>query len=85
MSKYDKLSVDDLIKLHYNIVTVDHHKDRDCHWCSEKVWSYGEPPTYHVVHYGYVGGEVHKECETAEAALKALRAALIDAITDLER
>lgn len=32
----------------------EHHKDRDCHWAIVKEWSYGEAPTYHVDHEGYL-------------------------------
>ena len=33
-----------LTELWYEIVGNDHHKDRDCHWYINKVWSYGEKP-----------------------------------------
>ncbi len=30
----------DLSKIWYNFVSVDHHKDRDCHWYVEQYFSY---------------------------------------------
>ncbi len=38
----------------YNYVSLDHHKDRDCHWYINKVYSYGEPPKYTAEHHGYI-------------------------------
>lgn len=38
----------------YRYVGLDHHKDRDCHFYIEKVWSYGEPPKYRALHGGYI-------------------------------
>lgn len=38
----------------YRYVNLDHHKDRDCHFYIEKVWSYGDPPKYRAVHQGYI-------------------------------
>ena len=38
----------------YEYVNTDHHKDRDCHFYVEKVFSYGEPAQYRAWHEGYV-------------------------------
>jgi len=43
-----------LTEIWYQIVGLDYHKDKDCHWYIDKVWSYGEPPKYSVEHYGYI-------------------------------
>ena len=43
-----------LTALWYEYVGLDHHKDRDCHWYINKVWSYGDKPYYRIEHYGYV-------------------------------
>ena len=64
----------------YSLIRGEHHKDRDCHWYIETKWSYGEPPVYHVYHYGYVGEEVDVPCATYEEALNVLWQALTDAI-----
>jgi len=73
----------------YAYVNLDHHKDRDCHFYIEKVWSYGEPPVYRVSHPGYItdfasqdfrtSGEAHLWLHRTlrrrcEGALKNLRA-----------
>jgi hypothetical protein len=51
----------------------DHHKDRDCHWYINKVYSYGEPAKYRVEHYGYIGSEyVSKDVDTEEDAMLLL-------------
>lgn len=58
----------------YRYVGLDHHKDRDCHWYIQKVWSYGEEPYYYAYHYGYVAGEWQSpklgSLELAQAVLR---------------
>ena len=39
----------------YRYVGLDHHKDRDCHFMVEAIWSYGDPPKFRAYHEGYVG------------------------------
>lgn len=39
---------------YYELVSRDHHKDRDCHFYIYKDWTYGEPPVYKVEHNGYL-------------------------------
>lgn len=46
----------------YEFVSCDHHKDRDCHFYVNQVWSYGEKPYYRIEHYGYMA-ELPKELE----------------------
>ena len=53
-----------LTLLWYHIIRSDHHKDRDCHWAIEKVWSYGNIPKYIVRHDGYVYERFTKEFDT---------------------
>lgn len=52
------VEVDRLTHLFNNVVCTGHHKDRDCHWYINKVWSYGEKPFYRVEHYGYIYKEL---------------------------
>lgn len=63
--------IEELTSLWFDVVTNDHHKDRDCHWYINKVWSYGEKPFYRVEHYGYV---YHPD-EIAENKFKTLEGA----------
>lgn len=42
----------------YEYVNFDHHKDRDCHWTIEENWSYGDYPTFQIVHEGYIGERI---------------------------
>lgn len=60
----------------YDYVGKDHHKDRDCHWYINGVWSYGKPPIFRLEHYGYIAHEVeaeefstHKEAQIGLIAL----------------
>jgi len=49
-----------LTTLWYKIVSLDHHKDRDCHFHITETWSYGANPTYSIEHNGYIGNEIDK-------------------------
>ena len=58
----------------YKYVGFDHHKDRDCHWYIQKVWSYGQEPYYYAYHEGYVSERWKSpDCETEELAQTLLR------------
>ncbi|MHA1304343.1 MAG: hypothetical protein ACTSPI_11650 [Candidatus Heimdallarchaeaceae archaeon] len=57
-----------LTRLWYELVSLDHHKDRDCHWSIEVKYSYMNDPTYSVIHYGYIYGDVNKEFSSYEKA-----------------
>lgn len=57
----------------YQIVGMDHHKDRDCHWYINKTWSYGNEPYYSVEHFGYISRVEDKtEYKTYAEAEEAL-------------
>ena len=66
-----------LTAMWYRLVSLDHHKDRDCHFYINKVWSYGHEPYYSVEHYGYIYDKVEGEFDTYEEAEQFL----LDAIT----
>ncbi len=62
-----------LTKLWYEYVGMDHHKDCDCHWFINKIWSYGGEPYYKIIHDGYIyEAKNYKRYKTYEAAEKAL-------------
>ena len=62
-------------------IGIDHHKDRDCHWYIEKVWSYGEKPYYQALHHGYIlEGWTSPKCGTEEMAQTLLRDKLVKEI-----
>ena len=72
-----------IIKLtndYYELISADHHKDRDCHWYVNKVWSYGDKPMYRVEHYGYCYEEFYEDFVTYEKARDYLISKLEDAI-----
>lgn len=59
-----------LTEKYYKYVSLDHHKDRDCHFWIEKKWSYGNPPTYSAHHTGYVGSDLNtKDFDEEEDAM----------------
>ena len=65
----------------YDYVSQDHHKDRDCHWYIEMVWSYGNPPNYRVRHPGYIMDNwASISCGTMELAQTLLRDKLLNEI-----
>jgi hypothetical protein len=62
--------ITELTKKWYIEVGKDHHKDRDCHFYINTVWSYGQKQKYRVEHYGYIFRDIEKEFDTYnEAAL----------------
>jgi len=66
--------ITELTQRYYVLVNRDHHKDRDCHFYIEKVWSYGDPPYYVIRHYGYINElKNDQHYKTAEAATIMLR------------
>jgi hypothetical protein len=56
----------------YKLIGKDHHKDRDCHFYINTVWSYGQNQTYCVQHHGYVADEIDEDFETYDKALDFL-------------
>jgi hypothetical protein len=53
MSEFES-KINRLTELWYQHVSLDYHKDRDCHWYIQETWSYGQPPYYTAQHWGYV-------------------------------
>lgn len=77
IAKNAKMKIEDQItKLaaeYCDLIAGDHHKDRDCHWKIETVWSYGAPPKYIVKHDGYIHDSIDIPCKTYADALAELR------------
>ena len=71
-----------LTDIWFDIVGNDHHKDRDCHWYINKVWSYGENPYYRIEHYGYVLDHISKDFKTSREAHINLMNILLDSIKE---
>lgn len=61
---------------------LDYHKDRDCHWYIQQVWSYGDDPYWEVQHYGYIYQDVSIRCDTYDKALLQLTLSIKDAFKD---
>jgi hypothetical protein len=56
----------------YKLISAEHHKDRDCHWCITTRWSYGKRPSYTVEHHGYIGDDINTTFTKYEDALNFL-------------
>lgn len=70
--KTNKEIIKRLTEVWYHIVSTDHHKDRDCHWHINTVYSYGEKPIYRIEHYGYIYEDILEECNSYEDAEERL-------------
>lgn len=76
--------VKDLCLKYYQVISPDHHKDRDCHFFIRKRWSYGQWPTYEIEHDGYLMDQQPEHLEqyaTYEAARDGMIAMLSRAIS----
>ena len=61
-----------LSKEWYILIGGDHHKDRDCHFYINTVWSYGQKQKYRVDHFGYIVEEIEEEFDTYREAAEFL-------------
>lgn len=62
----------------HELISGDHHKDRDCHWIINTKWSYRDEPVFTVEHYGYILDHI-------EQSYPSYRAACYGLISMLER
>ena len=69
MSNQEKIVI--LTEAWYNYVSLDHHKDKDCHFYISTKYSYGNPPVYLVEHRGYVTS-FEDVCGSYELAEKSM-------------
>jgi hypothetical protein len=60
--------ITELSKEWYILIGGDHHKDRDCHFYINTVWSYGKKQKYRVEHYGYIFRDIEEEFDTYNKA-----------------
>jgi hypothetical protein len=71
MNKIDVIT--NLTEQWYKLIGKEHHKDKDCHFYIQTEWSYGNPPKYWVLHYGYIihdfEGEQYNSYEEAQDGL----------------
>ena len=81
MSEPDlELVVHGLIKSYYQLISGDHHKDRDCHFFIAKRWSYADDPYYEIMHSGYIM-DTQPEQRDMYHTYKDARAGLIAMLT----
>jgi hypothetical protein len=64
----------------YKLIGKDHHKDRDCHFYINTVWSYGQGPVYRVEHYGYIVDEIEVDFHSYDEATAFLEKKLKEII-----
>ena len=60
--------ITELSKEWYILIGGDHHKDRDCHFYINTVWSYGKKQKYRVEHYGYIFRDIEEEFDSYNEA-----------------
>lgn len=79
-------TIEKLTSIWYELVSIDHHKDRDCHFYINKTFSYGKPANYTVEHNGYISelptDLIWRKFPTIEGAQEALIKFLEDEISD---
>ncbi len=61
-----------LMALWYRTISLEHHKDRDCHFTIETRFSYGGQVRYLLSHHGYLEKEIEEEFWSYELAEQAL-------------
>ena len=59
--------ITELSRVWYIQIGDDHHKDRDCHFYINTVWSYGQRQKYRVEHFGYIFDDIEEEFDTYRA------------------
>lgn len=64
--------ITELSKEWYILIGRDHHKDRDCHFYINIVWSYGQKQKYRVEHYGYLYNDIEETFDTYKEATEYL-------------
>jgi hypothetical protein len=64
--------ITELSKEWYILIGGDHHKDRDCHFYINTVWSYGQQQKYRVEHFGYLYRDVEETFDTYKEAADCL-------------
>jgi hypothetical protein len=64
--------ITELSKEWYILIGGDHHKDRDCHFYINTVWSYGQKQKYRVEHFGYIFDDIEEEFDTYNEAAQFL-------------
>ena len=72
--------ITELSAQYYDLIGGEHHKDRDCHWSIETLWSYGQAPVYIVEHKGYLHETEKATFDSYETAMAFLRDELMEAI-----
>lgn len=64
--------ITELTDVWYKLIAKDHHKDRDCHFYINTVWSYGQRPYYRIEHFGYINDDLTEEYPTYREACESL-------------
>lgn len=73
---------DQLLKLWYETIGGDHHKDRDCHFYIERNFSTYKLSRWTLYHRGYLLGDIDEFYNTYKEAEKGLQELLIEKIKE---
>jgi len=74
--------IDQLLKLWHELISCDHHKDRDCHFYIEKNFSTYLHSKWRLHHRGYLLDEIEEFYETYKEAEKGLQKLLAEKIKE---
>jgi hypothetical protein len=77
--------ITELTEKWYFLIGKDHHKDKDCHFYINTVWSYGQKQKYRVEHYGYIFRDIEEEFNTYNEAAQFLLKKIKEMIKIVEK
>lgn len=78
---YESL-IKEALRLWYDLIGNDHHKDRDCHFYIEKNYSTYNESTWTVYHNGYILKDFNKSFDSFGLAVKGLLEFLLENIAE---
>jgi hypothetical protein len=78
MHDHNEQIIQQLLKLWYNLIGADHHKDRDCWFFIEREYCTYKDPSWIVRHHGYIRRDYQETFTTFEKAQEGLIEFLID-------
>jgi hypothetical protein len=76
--KHNEKLIERLLKLWYELIGGDHHKDRDCWFFIEREYCTYKTPRWNIRHSGYILGDYNHEFSSFESAQEGLIEFLIE-------
>ena len=77
--KHNEKLIERLLKLWYELIGGDHHKDRDCWFFIEREYCTYKTPCWNIRHSGYILGDYSESFSSFEKAQDGLIEFLIEA------